>query len=566
MINVAWDPPEVHRQLLTLMWTRGQFRFMRSIRRIGSARRIVATLLAGTFLVAYLLAGIFILATRAPADPERLRLWLSGGMVIYLIYHLVRCVWSEKIPDLELTDAESLWLGGAPIRRSSLAVFHANKVVMESVLKSALLTVILARDVNHVELLVVGLTVSLVLLQIGRLILQRWISGFADNQIVWARFFATTLAVVVACQVLGRLAAATPLGSPIPQYVTGTFSALGQTAACDTVQWLSMPWWPASTLIVTQQYTVSTIGTLFASLLVVPIAIATLVHVDAWVAASQLRTERERLSKRQYKTAGEQTADRVGLVKRFGKSSFLERQLPESMHDIAAMIHRQAITTRRYRTTILFSFAIPTLLCLSPLITGQIHQQWLFVVGGIALCTLLLAPPAMQIDFRRDLRRMMLLRSLPVRPRAMVIGQLAIPILVTLLFQWITIAVAAAVSRPGWSQTFMWTGMLNALAVFTFAAENSLFLTFPHHQHRQGVAMMIRAKLVFLGKVSVIIGSLTMLLLWISICGRHMPSAIAGPALVAGPVLATWMIAIASIGVTTWCWQRFDLQRDIPPQ
>jgi hypothetical protein len=566
VISIDWDPPTIHGRLARLMWLRWQFRFGRTISRIGSAKRILATALAGLFLVAYVLAGVFILATRAPADPERLRLWLSGGMVIYLMYHLVRCVWTEKVPDLELTAAESLWLGGAPIQRSSVAIYHANKVVMESILKSLLLTVILARDVFHVELLIVGLVASLVLLQIGRLVLQRLISGLDPKQIAWARFIATVAAGLVVLQVLARLAASTPLGSPIPFYVTETFSALGQTAASDMIQWLSLPWWPASRLIVSQHYDLATIGSLVATMAAIPLAIATLVRVDAWVLASQLRNEQVCLSNQKYRSSVEQRESSNAIRSRFAESSLIERFLPESIHDVTALVHRQVITARRYRSTILFSFLIPTLLCLSPLATGQIHQQWLFVVGGIALCTMLLAPPALQIDFRRDLKRMMLLRSLPVRPRAMVLGQLAIPVMVTLAFQWITILIAAWVARPGWSQTLLWTGMLSALAVFTFAAENALFLTFPHHQHRQGIAMMIRAKLVFLGKVAVIIGSLTMLLVWITFCRRYLSVSIAGPALIVGPVLATWTIAIALISVTTRCWQRFDLERDIPPQ
>ncbi len=566
MIDVAWDPPRVHSQLARLMVRRGQFRMFRTVRRIGSTRRILATTLAGMFFVSYLLSGIFILATRAPADPARLQLWLSGGMAIYLMYHLVRCVWTDKVADLELNPAESLWLGGAPIQRSSVTVYHVGNVVIESVLKSLLLTVVLARDVFHVELLVVGLVTSFICLQIARLILQRWVSGLDRRQLAWARLFATTMAAAIILQVLTRLAAATPYGSPIHHYVAGTFRALGQTAASDMMQWISMPWWSASSLMVARQYDFATIGALGAALAVVPLGIMILIHTDAWVLASRLRTEQKRLAAGEYKTATERRAQRGTLADRFTSTGLIERWLPESMFDARAMIYRQLITTRRYRSTILFSFAVPTLLCLSPLMTGQIHQQWLYVVGGIALCTLLLAPPAMQIDFRRDLKRMMLLRSLPVRPRSMVLGQVAIPISVTLAFQWITIAVASIVTRPGWSQTILWAGMLSALAVITFAAENALFLTFPHHQHRQGIAMMVRAKLVFLGKVAVIFGGLTMLLVWIQLCRSYLAASLVTPVSVSGAIVTAWVAAFASLAMATWCWQRFDLERDVPPQ
>lgn len=564
-MNVVWDRPGVHGQLLQLMIKRGCFRFARTLRRIGSTQRLVATALAGLFFITYILSGIFILATREPADPERLRLWFSGGMMIYLIYHSVRCVWAVQVDDLELTSAESLWLGNAPLRRSSLTVYHVNNVISESMLKALLLSVIVARDVDHFELLLVGLVASLVLLQIGRMILQRLISGLDSCRLAWARFFATLTAGVLVLQVLARIVASTPLGSPIPKYVSHTFHALGQTAACDVVQWLSLPWWPASRLIVTQQYDVTAMAWLVAMLAVIPVAIRLLIQVDAWAQAARLRDEQLRYASNRYQAARARTGMWTTSQK-FVVSSFIDRLLPAAMSDIAALIHRQVITARRYRTTVLLSFVVPALLCLSPLATGQIDQEWLFVVGGVALCTVLLAPPALHIDFRRDLKRMMLLRSLPVHPRTMVLGQLAIPISITLIFQWTTIAIAAVAIRPGWSQTVMWTGMLSALAVVTFATENALFLTYPHHRHRQGVSMMIRAKLVFLGKVMALTSALAMLLIWIHFCSRFVFEPIASTAIVLGPIVATWLIAVVSVGVTTWCWRRFDLERDIPPQ
>ena len=96
----SWDNLPTHLELARLTATRGRFRVLRMLHRIRSPRRIIATSLAGLFFLLYLLNGIFILSAREPADPERLCLWLSGGMVIYAIYHCVRCAWSENVADL----------------------------------------------------------------------------------------------------------------------------------------------------------------------------------------------------------------------------------------------------------------------------------------------------------------------------------------------------------------------------------------------------------------------------------------------------------------------------------
>jgi hypothetical protein len=47
---------------------------------------------------------------------------------------------------------------------------------------------------------------------------------------------------------------------------------------------------------------------------------------------------------------------------------------------------------------------------------------------------------------------MVLLHSLPVKPFSMVIGQLALPILITWVFELTTLTIAALVIQPGWKQ------------------------------------------------------------------------------------------------------------------
>ncbi|MGB7327816.1 MAG: hypothetical protein WBD31_23260 [Rubripirellula sp.] len=557
-----WDALEIHRQLAALLVTRGRYRFARTIARMRSPRRIVATSLTLIFFLAYLVNGVFILATRLPADPERLRLWLSGGMVIYAVYHAVRCAWSHQTADLEMNDAEALWLGGAPIHRSTLAIYHVNGLVFSSALKTGLLAVVLAVDVNHVGLLCLGVFVSLLLLEIVRLTVARWASSIDRRTRTFFRVAATAVAAALTLQVIARVIAMTPPGSATPIYLINGFSALGQTAASDTIQWLSSPWIAAAHLAVTEQFTFLTVAQIAASVAVLPLSVWILIRIDRVSSLRSHALEVQRL--------GEGDCNQNDTTDLFDNSvsnglvdlPFLRRF---GVADMVAVMARQWVSVKRYRSTILFSFVVPTLLCLSPLVTGRITDQWLFVVGGIALCTMLLAPPALRIDFRRDLKRMLLLRSLPVRPMSMVLGQLAIPVLITCLFQWTTLAVAAAVTTPGWPAVVMWTGMLAALSLFTFGIENALFLAFPHHENAQGVAMMVRAKLTFLGKAAVLLAALALLAAWATWCKSFLPPEIAKILMVVGAVAVTWALAAISVFLATWCWRRFDLSLDVPP-
>lgn len=561
MIGAAWDDLQTHRQCLRLLLTRSRFRLHRTMTRMTSPRRIVATLLTIAFAALYLINGVVILATRQPADPENLRLWLSGGMVIYAIYHAVRCAWSRQMSDLALSDAESLWLGGAPIHRSTLAIYEVAALVLATAAKTLMLAVVLFVDAKQIELLIVGVFASLLLLEIVRLAIARWALAIDDRTRCAFRIAATSVAAAVALQLIARIFASVPTGSGTAAYIIAAFSSLGQTASSDMIGWLAMPWAAAANVAISPGYDFAALTQLFIAIASLPIAIVGLVAIDARSERWSHAREVSRLAAGDLRTRNH-VVDKPSLL---SIRSMLDR-LTFLATDLAAMMARQWISIKRYAGTIGFSFLIPTLLCLSPLVTGKITDQWFFVVGGIAMCTILLAPPALRIDFRRDLRRMLLLRSLPVRPVSMVMGQIGLPVAITCAFQWLTLAIAACVTQPGWSMVLLWAGLLSALSLFTFAIENAIFLSFPHHEKTQGIMMMVRAKLTFLGKVAVLLVALMSLATWVGFCRSVMPNTIAIFATVIGAVAVAWMFALAAVAVTTWCWNRFDLACDVPPE
>ncbi len=398
-----------HKHLIWLTLRRSLFRLRRAANRMRSPRRVVASAIAVIFLCAYGLNGFLILASRRTADPESLRLGLSGGMVLYLMYHAVRCVWTDKQVDMEYTAAENLWLGGAPLKRSTVAAYKVNTVFFSALLKTFFLVIALTPDVRHAGLLATGVFAALVLLETVRMIWQRFVSGLSRRHLVGARIALSAIAFAAIIQFFGQLAAITPAGSLPGVYVLNSFHAIGRIASCDTVQWLAIGWRPAALLATTVDITTHTAVQMLASVMLVPFAILGLVRVDGWAGRSTLAREQARLRSGDFhapagirpSTAGtrcdETLADRIEAI------------LPRRMGESVALVWRQALSIRRYYGTILFSFLVPTLLCLSPLLTGRVGNQWAFVVAGIALSTMLLAPPALRLDFRRDLKRMLLL-------------------------------------------------------------------------------------------------------------------------------------------------------------
>ncbi|EMI17232.1 putative membrane protein [Rhodopirellula maiorica SM1] len=561
--GALWDAPHVHQELLWLTNARSQFRLRRTLARILSPRRIVATLLAGVFLVAYVMYGVLVLSNRAPASPDHLRAWLSGGMVLYAFYHAVRCVWTETVVDLEMTPAERLWLGGGPLHRSSLATYRITNIVSATAIKTLLLTIVIARDVQHVELLILGVFCSLLLLDTVRQILVRVASGLSDLNRRRAKVVSVVMATAVALQVIAKVTAMTPMGSPTWLYLIHMFYAVGELAQSVVIQAVAFAWIPMASLAVTTSYSVWTPIAMVCVAMTVLFAVRVLVWADHGALMQSQRQEQSLLRE----------LDRSGRNCAATDPTQTHRSLDVDvlwgyprLRTTAALLARQYRSVLRYRGTILASFVIPTLLCLSPLVTNQVIEQWFYVVSGVALCTMLLAPPALRLDFRRDLLRMQLLKSLPVKPLSMVLGQLTLPIFITWIFQCVTLAIAACVVQPGWSQWLMWTLLMAAFAVFTFAVENALFLVYPHHAHQQGLGMMLRAKLTFLGKAGVIAASLAMLVLWSAVCKSILPDGLHAIGFVSGAIAASWCIAAMSVLATAICWRRFDLSFDLPPQ
>lgn len=561
-----WDSIKTHGELAKLSLQRGRFRTSRMVRRIRSPRRLVATLLAIAFLSLYLLNGIYILSNREAADPAHLRLWLSGGMVIYALYHFARCAWTTKIPDLELTAAEQHWLGGAPLRRSSLAVYHLSNVVMGSLLKTLLLTVVLATDVRYVPLLILGVFTSLVLLESVRLIIERFVSGLGARGRRLTRIAATSIVIAIAAQVIARMCAAAGLGQPVWVYILRGFSSLGETAGSTSIQWIGFPWIATSAVAVTETISALTVVQVFASLALVPLSVFVLVAVDRWATERTKHEERECMKRNMYHRANHVAVRSERTITGGRLSGAMQAVFPSQLHDASVIASRQLVSIRNYAPSIFVSFLVPMLLCLSPLVTGQDGNQWLFVVGSVAFCTLLLAPPALRLDFRRDLKRILLLRGLPVSPIQMVLGQLTLPIAITIIFQLTTLSVAACFTAPGWTQMVLWSGILSGVAAFTFGLENSIFLAYPHHEKSQGIAMIIRAKLAFIGKGTVILCAIGLLVGWSFACRALVPEVAVTAAFVSGGILGVWMLAAVSLWITSGMWRRFDLCDDLPPE
>lgn len=548
------DLRRITRTLAMLSRSRFQARMERGISKLLSPKRLLATLAAAAFLMLYIANGVLIVLTRQAVDPVDLTLWLGGAMASYGLFHFVRAAWQEPDQRLGLSAAESQWLARAPISNRYLVSHRIANILPATLLKTALLATVMCCDVVSLARLVIGLFLAMVLLESIRLVADRIAGSLSSSGRRAMRCAMTAIAIAIVAQLVARMVASAA-GSLHPLALLNAFSqALGDTASSTTLQYLALPWKPMAGLALATSWNPTAFVQLTLSLAVVLASILSVVEVDRWAGRHQNWVEATRLN-----------ALRRGAVRHHGPTDpVVQRRkwlisLPR-FGGIGPLIARQWVGVVRYRGTILVSLAIPAALSLSPLLSGA-DTGLMHVAAWLAVSTLLLAPPALRIDFRRDIERMWLLKSLPISPLTMTLGQLILPCLITIAFQLLVVGSACIISPTAPLTVLLVAGCLSGFAVFSFALENALFLTFPHRIKQEGLAMMVRAKLVFLGKglLLAVLGAGFMASITL---GAKLPWSIEW--LVTVCVVTSWLAAAATVALTARCWRRFDTHLDSP--
>lgn len=632
----SWKQSSSWKHSIETLWdlqtARAIQRFGRFCDRIRSPRQAIGIVLAVGFIALYLLAGLTVLARRDTVAPERLQLWLSGGMVVYAIYHGLKYLFSTP-PDGRLTGdpataAFGLWIGGGPIPRPVVSLHDVVRLIPATAMKTTLLCVVLFRDVPSLSCLWIGVFAALFTLEWIRRMVSQIIDALNTRERFVVRFAGILIVIALASQWALETWNATPAGGDPAEYMASGIGVLADFSMSAPVQTLAVPLQAASHLAVYRPLSWAVV-IVPASWLPVHCSILLLLTAASlgtllwWYAAldqwsidrrhaneqSKLRTLGSRLgnpidrsgaASAQIRLAnatfpanrrGPESARSESFFGRAVLGAFATRLLSRPLPNLASTASTSsdfvgrggiqiqpilAIATRqwhclvRYRFNVLLSFAIPMVVSLSPLLTSgpdfaqQSTKQWIFVVGGIALSTLLLAPPALQIDFRRDLKRMWLLKSFPMSSLNCCLGMLAVPVFVTSLFQWTTLAAAYIIAAPPIGQVIWLTATLPSLALMTFATENALFLAFPHHIHDQGIAMVIRAKVTFLWKGLILAMFPVLLYIGTLGCMAVFPPSVSVVVIPVGSVIGFWTLAGLALLACVRCWTRFNPVDDMP--
>jgi len=226
---------------------------------------------------------------------------------------------------------------------------------------------------------------------------------------------------------------------------------------------------------------------------------------------------------------------------------------------------RQATAAARSSRGLLFLLLVITIvlgpLAASVVRTAEVGQ---FLLGGIVWLTILLSQ-MLKFDFRGDLDHIDQLKSLPLRPAALAVGQLAVPTLILTgahLLLLLSVAVAVKSQRQMLIAAACLALPFNAMLM---AIENLIFLLFPTRPvaaspgdfqvlGRQVVQLVLKAIAVMSGCVLAFLIAVPFYLL----AGGSMIVLMA----IAGIVMTGQTCAL--VPAIAWAYRRFDPSLDTP--
>lgn len=236
------------------------------------------------------------------------------------------------------------------------------------------------------------------------------------------------------------------------------------------------------------------------------------------------------------------------------------------------LVWRQLTAARRQAARLVLMFLVFALVAGEAVfvlvLKGEQTQPWIVpTFQGLLVWMTMFLGPVVAFDFRADVDRMDALKSLPIAPWPLALGQLAAPVVLVTALQWLAMAPLAYFAG---SRTGFWGVAALALPfnLLLFAVENLMFLWFPSRlaagaapsgdlQALGRFVLLFFAKMLALGLAGGFAAALGLALYFAT--GHNLAAALAAGWIgMAGVALAlTPLIALA--------FTKFDVAGDIPP-
>ena len=523
---------------------------------------IVAVLLGLMWVSQTILSVLF----REAADPEKIAFWLPLGLFLYTVWHLIKISTRQVVEPFEWTGAEKEFVISAPVSRTQQITYRLTSIATAALAKAVCFSVIMSPDIRVWYAGFFGMLLGLAFIDLVRVLFELFFYGLGKAgrrvclMLVIASAGGCFLYAISNCLIAQT--ANSDLSSPgallFFKNFIGEFMSLAQT---QIGQYLIAPFAVFSKFALSPSTNFELFKNMFFSAGLVGLAVAAVYGLDGWMRRRNQRKEAANL-----KTAIAQKAiDAAG-----NKQSKRRIRIPARLGGVGSLMWRQLLGVNNYRGTVIVSLLLPVLLSCLPLLGNHNAGMMLInLIASMVFYSFLLLPSALILDYRRDINRMSVLKSLPIKPLAITLGQLAVPVFMCCLFQAVVLTIGAASGKIIIWQAILASILLVPVNVLIFAAENYIFMLAPYQRNKEGFDVFLRTILTFTGKGLFFGLALGLALLWVTIIVKahnyfDLSNLVSTTCFTLGLWGFTLSLAWFFVSAITRQFERFDPSQDTP--
>lgn len=549
-------PDPCLRQLFVM---RARARLRRMRRAVSSRKRRLLTIIAVLLPLVWLGNVVASMLLRERLSPESFRNGVLLTGLGYFLWYVVKACVNRPPRAIEWTPSEDSLLCGGPFPRSHLVRYRLAVIFSATLLKAVLSSTIFFPELTIWWSGFLGLLLGLAFLDLARMAVETVLCGITSRQYTKVR---TAVLAVAGGAVLS--AAVSAFNSPAFQSSRGPIAVvlpmqfIAQLAGLrETVlgQLLSAPLQPFVEVATATQVSAEMASWLLLSIALTIGLSAAVVRLDALFAARTAESVRRSyaplFAARRLQRAAEARRPVMPRVLR--------------LKGAGPIAWRQWLGARRYQIGLLIALGVPAALCCLPLLRRRdAVATFLNVSEILCLCSFLLLPSALKFDFRRDYDRLPILKSMPIAPWAVVLGQLATPVVIATLMQLFVLGIAFLARPVPVSIAVNALLMIIPLNLVIFGLDNLIFLMYPYRQSEEGLQPFIRATLTFTAKGLLFAVALVLVYCWALSCRSlsELPqfTAMADHRMLfaAGLWVMTLLFAVTLIGLSARAFARFD--------